>query len=119
MNFPEKGGPVGIGDRVGVARFGVGKVVLDKVVVGRVGPVFQKGSLTSFVERQNSTEDIDFLSASGLERRDDGLVYWRCDSRDHPRNWSHRRKCFDTFIIIFLEFYTYESTSPFLSESFA
>lgn len=37
LNFPEKGGPVGIGDRVGVARFGVGKVVLDKVVVGRVG----------------------------------------------------------------------------------
>ena len=37
FHFPEKSGPVGIGDGVGVDRFGIGKVVVDEVVVGRVG----------------------------------------------------------------------------------
>ena len=46
------------------------------------------------------------LLAFGLERRGDGLIYWRRDSADHPRNWSTWRKTFDTTIIILLEFYT-------------
>jgi len=46
------------------------------------------------------------LSAFGLERRQDGLIYWRSDSAEHPRNWSTWRKTFDTAVIILLEFYT-------------
>ena len=46
------------------------------------------------------------LSASGLERRKNGLIHWRSDAADHPRNWSARRKTFDTTVIILLEFYT-------------
>jgi hypothetical protein len=47
------------------------------------------------------------LTAAGLERRSNHVVYWRPDSEGHPRNWSSRRKIFDTTIIILLEFYTW------------
>ncbi|KAK5660518.1 hypothetical protein OQA88_13067 [Cercophora sp. LCS_1] len=41
----------------------------------------------------------------GLQRTSDGLISWRSDSEDHPRNWSILRKSFDTSVIIFLEFF--------------
>ncbi|KAK4149847.1 polyamine transporter 1 [Chaetomidium leptoderma] len=41
----------------------------------------------------------------GLQRRSDGLISWRPDSKDHPRNWTTARKAFDTTVIIFLEFF--------------
>lgn len=45
------------------------------------------------------------LANLGLERGDDGLISWRSDSKDHPRNWTNARKAFDTTVIIFLEFF--------------
>jgi hypothetical protein len=51
-------------------------------------------------------DDTLTLARYGLERRDDGLVYWRPDSKSHPRNWPTTRKAFDTTIIILFEFYT-------------
>ncbi|KAK8111752.1 uncharacterized protein PG998_008209 [Apiospora kogelbergensis] len=52
-------------------------------------------------------EDLDTaeLRAHGLERGPDDLIRWRRDSPDHPRNWSSRRKGFDTTVIIFFEFF--------------
>ena len=55
------------------------------------------------------TDDVDqepeLLADLGLERRSDGLISWRSDSKDHPRNWTAARKAFDTTVIIFLEFF--------------
>ncbi|KAH9905362.1 major facilitator superfamily transporter [Xylariomycetidae sp. FL2044] len=45
------------------------------------------------------------LRCIGLTRGPDGLLRWRNDSPDHPRNWSTRRKVYDTTVITFLEFY--------------
>jgi hypothetical protein len=52
------------------------------------------------------TEESDLLANYGLKRRSDGYLVWRHDSEDHPRNWSYRKKAFDTAVIILLEFYT-------------
>jgi len=45
------------------------------------------------------------LGKLGLQRGSDGLIAWRSDSKDHPRNWSASRKAFDTTVIIFFEFF--------------
>jgi hypothetical protein len=58
-------------------------------------------------EASPSHNDEAKLAAAGLERRRDNLIYWRSDCKDHPRNWSARRKVFDTTVIILLEFYTW------------
>ncbi|KND86755.1 putative transporter [Tolypocladium ophioglossoides CBS 100239] len=53
-----------------------------------------------------AVDEASQLRAYGVERRHDGLIYWKSDSTDHPRNWSTVRKVFDTAVIIALEFYT-------------
>ncbi len=63
------------------------------------------------ISAQETSEDSpapeqEILANFGLERKSDGLVYWQAGSPDHPRNWSSRRKAFDTTVIILLEFYT-------------
>lgn len=74
----------------------------------------EKSSMVSSIEVIRPESDIgtrherdERLTAAGLERRSDNLVYWRPDSEDHPRNWSPGRKIFDTTVIILLEFYTW------------
>lgn len=54
-------------------------------------------------EMQN---DIEVLASYGLLRDANGFIGWRKDSNEHPRNWSARRKLYDTTIIILLELYT-------------
>jgi len=66
----------------------------------------EKGSTEITVTTAALTEEDKELSAFGVERRQDGFIYWRSDSADHPRNWSAWRKTFDTTVIILLEFYT-------------
>ncbi|KAK8015230.1 hypothetical protein PG990_008526 [Apiospora arundinis] len=60
-------------------------------------------------------EDVEAieLHAHGLERGPDGLIRWRCDSPDHPRNWSSCRKVFDITVIIFFEFFVYNLGQAF------
>lgn len=50
--------------------------------------------------------EADVLALYGLERDSDGLIGWRPDSKEHPRNWSAKRKIYDTTVIILLELYT-------------
>ncbi|GKT83453.1 MFS multidrug transporter [Colletotrichum tofieldiae] len=45
------------------------------------------------------------LAQYGVERRADGLINWQRDCKTHPRNWSTRRKTFDTTVIILFELY--------------
>lgn len=45
------------------------------------------------------------LQARGFEVTDEGIVRWAKDSLTHPRHWSLLRKCYDSAIIIFLEFF--------------
>lgn len=51
-------------------------------------------------------EDTPHLLALGVEKRPDGFIHWINGSLDHPRNWTARRKAFDTSVIILFEFYT-------------
>ncbi|KAH7311226.1 major facilitator superfamily transporter [Stachybotrys elegans] len=46
------------------------------------------------------------LSQAGLERDAAGLIRWRRDSSDHPRNWTLGRKLFSVSVIILLELFT-------------
>ena len=63
-------------------------------------------AVTKECVRVVASNDAQTLQQYGIERRDDGLVYWRQDCASHPRNWSTRRKVFDTTVIILFEFYT-------------
>ncbi|KAK4233146.1 polyamine transporter 1 [Achaetomium macrosporum] len=57
-------------------------------------------------------QEAETLANLGLQRGSDGLISWRPDSKDHPRNWTSARKIFDTTVIIFLElFVTVVSTA--------
>lgn len=46
----------------------------------------------------------DALSAKGFDVSSEGLVTFQANSRSHPRNWTLIRKCYDSFLICFLEF---------------
>ena len=46
------------------------------------------------------------LKTHGLSIGKDGLVQWERHNEDHPRNWSLSKKSFNTFVIIFLDFFT-------------
>ncbi|KAK4251846.1 polyamine transporter 1 [Corynascus novoguineensis] len=59
----------------------------------------------SVIERDHKDEEAELLASLGLQRVEDGLISWRADSKDHPRNWTALRKTFDTTVIIFLEFF--------------
>ncbi|KXH43196.1 major facilitator superfamily transporter [Colletotrichum nymphaeae SA-01] len=52
------------------------------------------------------TDENAVLARYGLERRADGFVNWQRDCATHPRNWTTRRKTFDTTVIILFELYT-------------
>ncbi|KAI3544731.1 major facilitator superfamily transporter [Colletotrichum abscissum] len=52
------------------------------------------------------TDENAVLARYGLERRADGFVNWQRDCATHPRNWTTRRKAFDTTVIILFELYT-------------
>lgn len=52
---------------------------------------------------------VDVLASYGLLRDSDGFIGWERNSEEHPRNWTTRRKIYDTVLIILLEFYTYVS----------
>ncbi|KAJ0313480.1 hypothetical protein COL516b_000419 [Colletotrichum fioriniae] len=54
------------------------------------------------------TDENAVLARYGLERRADGFVNWQRDCATHPRNWTTRRKVFDTTFIILFELYTYQ-----------
>jgi hypothetical protein len=63
-------------------------------------------------ESECAVQEAESLASLGLKRESNGLISWRADSKDHPRNWSTARKTFDTTVIIFLElFVTVVSTS--------
>jgi MFS family permease len=47
----------------------------------------------------------DILSSKGLNVSTEGLVTFQDDSRSHPRNWPLLRKCYDSALICFLEFF--------------
>ncbi|KAF2827267.1 putative polyamine transporter [Ophiobolus disseminans] len=46
------------------------------------------------------------IDEAGLRRTASNHVEWKKDHEQYPRNWSSRRKFYDTGIIVFLEFYT-------------
>jgi hypothetical protein len=71
-----------------------------------VNPQTDDGSEKNPARAPLHEDDADLLARYGLSRDAEGLVCWKADSPDHPRNWSTARKTFDTTVIILLEFYT-------------
>jgi len=55
------------------------------------------------------SEDGAILSL-GLRIGEDGILKWISSSLDHPRNWSSRRKFFDTLLLFMFDFFTLAST---------
>lgn len=52
---------------------------------------------------------LALLPQYGLKLAPDGVhIQWALGNCRHPRNWSLRRKVYDTTLIIFLESFTYE-----------
>jgi len=51
-------------------------------------------------------DETAILAQYGAERRANGLINWQRDCKAHPRNWSTRRKIFDTAVIVLFELYT-------------
>ncbi|KAK1981282.1 major facilitator superfamily transporter [Colletotrichum cereale] len=52
------------------------------------------------------TDETAILAQYGVERRANGVINWQPDCKVHPRNWSTRRKTFDTTVIVLFELYT-------------
>ncbi|CAI6339323.1 unnamed protein product [Periconia digitata] len=65
--------------------------------------VYQKNASNVVVIKVDEEAD---LAQYGLRRGIDGLVIWQSDCKTHPRNWSTKRKTFDTTVIILFELYT-------------
>ena len=42
----------------------------------------------------------------GVDISSKGVISWRDDSPDHPRNWTHARKSYDIVVVAMLEFFT-------------
>ena len=55
------------------------------------------------------SEDGAILSL-GLRIGEDGILKWISSSLDHPRNWSSRRKFFDTLLLFMFDLFTLAST---------
>ncbi|PWY80585.1 subtilisin-like protein [Aspergillus heteromorphus CBS 117.55] len=58
---------------------------------------------------EESEKDVllTLLPEYGLKLAPDGLhIQWAVGNGRHPRNWSPRRKVYDTALIVFLEFFT-------------
>lgn len=49
----------------------------------------------------------DELNRHGLLLNDAGYVRWDKQNPKHPRNWSGKRKAYNTIVILCLEFITY------------
>jgi hypothetical protein len=52
------------------------------------------------------------IDETGLQRTTTNHFVWKKDHEQYPRNWEIYRKCYDTAIIVFLEFYTLGLTCP-------
>ena len=56
---------------------------------------------------QESLSMDDAIDETGLQRTESGHFEWQKNHDQHPRNWASYRKCYDTVIVVFFEFYTY------------
>jgi len=46
------------------------------------------------------------IASLGLRIGKDGFLKWMLNSQDHPRNWSARRKSFDTILLFMFDLFT-------------
>lgn len=58
------------------------------------------------INDSSSTLD-ELLDEHGLELGSDSYLRWQVDSKQHPRNWNWKRKCFDIGFVMFVEMFQY------------
>ncbi|KAK8226667.1 MFS multidrug transporter [Phyllosticta capitalensis] len=56
------------------------------------------------INDSSSTLD-ELLDEHGLELGSDSYLRWQVDSKQHPRNWNWKRKCFDIGFVMFVEMF--------------
>lgn len=56
-----------------------------------------------YIEEQIRSHGLALLVKDG----DEFILGWTCDSLNHPRNWSFRRKAYNASLIISLDFVAY------------
>ena len=49
----------------------------------------------------------ELVQNHGLEVNEENHIRWQKQNPKHPRNWSGKRKAFNTVVILLLEFITY------------
>lgn len=49
---------------------------------------------------------LEVIQEHGLTMNDDGYVRWGNLNSKHPRNWTPKRKAYNTIVILLLEFVT-------------
>ena len=57
-------------------------------------------------EDDRSSMLLEIIQEHGLTLNDDGYVRWRNLNSKHPRNWTPKRKAYNTTVILLLEFVT-------------
>jgi hypothetical protein len=67
---------------------------------------YQRCSIKYSMEADPPDKFVTAINEAGLCRTSSHRVRWRKDHAQYPRNWSSFRKCHDTAIIVFFEFYT-------------
>ena len=67
------------------------------------------GKVKSVQVTELSPSDSETVASLGLRIDEDGVLKWKSNSSDHPRNWSFRRKFFDTTLLFMFDLFTSES----------
>ena len=56
--------------------------------------------------QQTDQDGADAIEELGLSLDEGGFVRWKADCPDHPRNWTVKRRAFDTGLIFMFDLFT-------------
>ncbi|KAH7412089.1 putative polyamine transporter [Phaeosphaeria sp. MPI-PUGE-AT-0046c] len=62
--------------------------------------------MASRTPSRNMDNMDDAVDNAGLQKTESGHFKWQKNHGKYPRNWAPYRKCYDTVIVVFFEFYT-------------
>jgi len=73
-------------------------------------PIADSGTELAPSSRSNKLSDelARSVQEKGLVLNQDGYIQWYPQNPKHPRNWTGKRKAYNTAVILLLEFITYD-----------
>ncbi|KAK8160817.1 major facilitator superfamily domain-containing protein [Phyllosticta citrichinensis] len=60
---------------------------------------------TAVIVNDSSSTLDELLNEHGLELGSDSYLRWKFNTKQHPRNWNWKRKCFDIGFVMFVEMF--------------